>query len=225
MRLRPLAPLAALVVAGLVGCGSPGSSTTPNAVRAAGAASASAKPGASAAAGAPSATAAAPTGGAPDRSGGTKPDGTTAPSSSARPGGKAKPSAAPRSGDAEGVVDPRIQGDAQQVPITAEVTPACVARGGLATLTVKATPKSQMSYVAIYNGEKSGAAKPWGEGYGGNDKGAADHAGNASFTWLVGANAPTGPARVLLVVATGDKQRAINVPFSVSEREADGCGT
>lgn len=222
MRLRSLTPLAALLVAGLVGCGSPGSSTTPNAAGSAGVASASAKPSTSAPA--PSATAAAPTG-APGTSGGTKPNGTIAPSASARPGGKATPSAAPRSGDADGVVDPRIQGDAQQVPISAEVTPACVARGGLAKLTVKATPKSQMSYVAIYNGEKSGAAEPWGEGYGGNDKGAADHAGNATFTWLVSVDAPTGPARVLLVVATGDKQRAINVPFSVSEREADGCGT
>lgn len=225
MRLRSFTPLAALLAAGLVGCGSPGSSTAPNAVGAPGAASASAKPSASSAAPVPSTTAAAPTGGAPGTSGGTKATGTIAPSSTARPGGKAKPSAPPRSGDAEGVVDPRIQGNAEQVPISAEVTPACVERGGLAKLVVKATPKSQMSYVAIYNGEKSGAAKPWGEGHGGNDKGAADHAGNATFTWLVGVDAPTGPARVLLVVATGDKQRAINVPFSVGEREADGCGT
>jgi hypothetical protein len=222
MRLRHLTPVAALVVAGLVGCGSPGSSTTPNAAGTRGGASASATPTTTTA---PGAKATAPAGGAPSASTGTKPGATTAPSSATRPGSKPKPSAAPRSGDAEGVVDPRIQGDAQQVPISAQVTPACVARGGLARLTVKATPKSQMSYVAIYNGEKSGAAKPWGEGYGGNDKGAADHAGNATFTWVVGANAPTGPARVLLVVATGDKQRAINVPFSVSEREADGCGT
>jgi hypothetical protein len=224
MRLRSLSTvLAALAVAGLAGCGS---SSTPGTTAAKGAPKTTAPalrtdttiplaPGSSAKPGTVTGSAGTTV---------TKP-GASKPSAATKPGTKPKPSAAATYGDAEGVVPPGAQGSPQEVPIAAKVTPACVARGKLATLTVETTPKSTMTYVAIYNGEKSGAAKPWGDGYGGNDQGIADYQGNATFTWVVGVDAPTGPARVLLVVATGNKQRAINVPFSVSEREADGCGT
>ncbi len=114
---------------------------------------------------------------------------------------------------------------AQELPITAAITPACVLPGAVATLNVTTVPKAALAYVAIYAGEKSGAAPPWGEGYGGNDKGETNHEGRWVNSWTVALNAPTGPARVMLVVGSKGKQRSIDVPFSVGGREAGGCGT
>jgi hypothetical protein len=85
--------------------------------------------------------------------------------------------------------------------------------------------KAAIAYVAVYKGEKSGAAPPFGEGYGGNDKGEADYRGLWTSSWTVSLTAPTGPARVMVVVGSKGKQRSIDVPFSVGGREAGGCGT
>ncbi|MDQ1712984.1 MAG: hypothetical protein QOE45_2434 [Frankiaceae bacterium] len=113
----------------------------------------------------------------------------------------------------------------QEVPIDAKVTPACVLVGGKATLHVHSVSKAAIAFVAVYAGEKSGAAPPWGEGYGGNEKGTADGKGNWSSSWTVALNAPKGPAHVILVVGSKGKHRQIDVPFSVGGREAGGCGT
>jgi hypothetical protein len=80
-----------------------------------------------------------------------------------------------------------------------------------------------MAFVAVYNGNKSGAAPPWGEGYGGNDKGTANNVGDWSSSWTVTANAPQGPGHVILGVGSKGKQRQINVPFSVA-KVTGGCG-
>ncbi|HWL37273.1 MAG TPA: hypothetical protein VNQ77_13910 [Frankiaceae bacterium] len=117
------------------------------------------------------------------------------------------------------------QATEKELPIEASISPACVPAGGLATLTVKTLPKTTLAFVAVYNGEKSGAAPPWGEGYGGNDKGEASADGSWTISWTVTPNAPHGPARVILAAGKNGKQRAINVPFSVGGREAGGCGT
>jgi hypothetical protein len=129
------------------------------------------------------------------------------------------------SGRAPGLVDPSYEATPEEIPIDAKVAPACVAPGAKVTLTVKTVPHAQLGFVAVYAGEKSGAARPWGEGYGGNDKGKSDGRGFFTYTWVLAPNTPAGWARVTLVVGTTQKQRAINVPFSVGEREAGGCGT
>jgi hypothetical protein len=109
----------------------------------------------------------------------------------------------------------------QEIPIDAAVTPACVLAGTAAKLSVHTVAKGAIAFVAVYHGEKSGAAPPFGEGYGGNDKGTADGSGSWSSTWTVTANAPNGAAYVLLVVGSHGKQRQIKVPFSVGG--ATGC--
>lgn len=112
-----------------------------------------------------------------------------------------------------------------QLPLTAEVTPACVARGGLATITVQTVEKAAVAYVAIYAGDKSGAQPPFGYGYGGNEGGTTDFRGTWTARWTVAPNAPTGPAYATLVVSARGVERTIDVPFSVGEREVGGCGT
>jgi endonuclease YncB( thermonuclease family) len=180
-------------------------------------ASAAAKaPGAQATASAGGTTTGGQPGGAPGTA--TKP-GTNA---SAAPTASASPDSAVTK---DGTVHPSHVATEKELPITAAVTPACVARGGTATLRVTTVPKAAIAYVAIYAGEKSGAAPPWGEGHGGNDKGESNHEGRWVNSWTVSLTAPTGPARVMLVVGAKGKQRSIDVPFSVGEREAGGCGT
>jgi hypothetical protein len=109
-----------------------------------------------------------------------------------------------------------------EIPIDAAVTPSCVVVGSTARLDVKTKPKGAVGFVAVYAGEKSGAAPPFGEGYGGNDKGTADGSGKWSSSWTVALNTPPGPAYVLLVVAYSGKQRQIKVPFTVAK---GACGT
>ena len=219
MRLRSLV-LAAAVVAGLAGCG--------------GSASPAARPAAPADQAGGSAT---PTPVATGSAGaGTRPGGTAAPgasgappsgTASAAPGGKtgrpASPPPTPTT--AKGVVSPKVEASEDEIPIDAAVTPFCVTPGTTATLTVKTRPNATLVYLAVYKGEKSGAQPPWGEGYGGNDKGETDATGQWQGTWAVRADTPSGKARVLVIVGFNGKQRAINVPFSVGGREAGGCGT
>lgn len=109
-----------------------------------------------------------------------------------------------------------------ELPIDASVDPTCVLAGTSMTLTVHTEPKATLAYVAVYHGEKSGAAPPFGYGYGGNDKGQADANGDWHGSWTVTANAPTGSAYVLLVVGSQKyhKQRQVKVPFAV--RSATG---
>ena len=175
---------------------------------------------------APTATApAAPT--APAASSGA----TAVPTASTAATGKpaaVKPSAAAGSPSATPYrppIKPEHQATAQELPIEATVTPKCARLGGSVTLRVTTKPQADIAYLAVYHGEKSGAAKPWGEGYGGNHHGKADFRGLWSDTWVVAPTAPQGDGRIVVVVGHGGKQRTIDVPFSVGGREADGCGT
>ncbi len=111
---------------------------------------------------------------------------------------------------------------AQQIPIEAHVTPTCVPLGTTARLDVQTVRKGAIGFVAVYAGEKSGAAPPFGYGYGGNDKGTADSQGRWTASWTVAPNTPPGPAYVLLVVGTKDGQRQVKVPFTVG-RDAITC--
>ena len=223
MRSRTLASLlAAVAAAGLTACGAP------------------AKPAAPAAGAVPSVVAgdtAAPTG-AP---GGTSapaatavPGGTAAGTTSAAPTGAAQPGTTPRKPaapappakgvqPAENVVPPGVEGTPEEVPIDGSVEPFCVEHGGAATLRVTTKPRATVTFVAVYAGEKSGAARPFGEGHGGNAQGQADFRGQYMSTWVVAPGAPVGNARALVVVSTGGKQRAVNVPFVV--RAIRGCTT
>lgn len=138
--------------------------------------------------------------------------------SSAAPSGAASPSASPSRH-----IEPQVpQASESELPIKAHMEPACVAPAGTARLVVHTLPKAGIAYVAVYNGNKSGAAKPWGDGYGGNDKGIADSSGDWSSTWVVAPTTPKGPAYVLLVVGLKGKQRQIEVPFAVGTKGA-GC--
>lgn len=173
--------------------------------------------------GAPAASPSAGSGGSATKDGSTG-GSTPAPgsTSAAKPG--APGGATPRPSASS--FDPAShQATAEELPIDAAVTPNCVIPGTPVTLKVKTLPKSTLGFVAVYHGDKSGAAPPWGEGYGGNDKGEANDEGKWSYSWTVRADTPSGPAYVMLVVARNGKQRTINVPFSVGEREVGGCGT
>jgi hypothetical protein len=110
-----------------------------------------------------------------------------------------------------------------EIPIDATLTPTCVNPGATIRLDVVTNPKAAVGYVAVYAGEKSGAAPPFGEGYGGNDKGTADFRGQWTSSWTVALNTPPGKAYVLLVVAHSGKQRQIKVPFAVA-KGVGGCG-
>jgi hypothetical protein len=102
------------------------------------------------------------------------------------------------------------------VPVDAVITPACVRRGGVATITVRTVSRAAVAYDAVYAGTKGGAPPPYGSGYGGNDKGFADVRGNWSNTWVVAPNAPVGPARADVVVTDGREFGYDDPPFAVA---------
>lgn len=215
--------LAAVAAAGLAACGSSGAATTQAGKNGAAVASATAVagisakpvPGASASAGVDGST------GTTDALPGAAPSAGTAPGDNTDGSAPTPaPSASPKKVDrAQFVATP------EQLPIEASISPTCVPVGGTAKLTVKTVPRAAIAYVAIYANGKSGAEPPWGEGYGGNDRGNADFRGQWSATWVVSLTAPKGDAHVMLVVGSKGKQRSIDVPFSVGGREAGGCGT
>jgi hypothetical protein len=212
MRGLPLF-VAGLALAGLTACGSSGAATPTGAAdgRRSGVPSASASA-SSGAAGGPGATVSAD---------------ANVPSSSGAPGGQAsRPSASGPAAQASATPSgPAFNATPEELPIAAAVVPKCVTLGSAAKLTVHTVRKASIAFVAVYSNQKSGAAPPWGEGYGGNDKGTADTHGDWSASWTVAPQTPPGPAHVILVVGQNGKGRQIDVPFSVGAREVDGCGT
>jgi hypothetical protein len=105
-----------------------------------------------------------------------------------------------------------------EVPVSSEVTPACIKPGGRATMTVKTEPRSAVAYHAMYAGSRGGAVPPYGSGYGGNDKGYSDGEGRYSSSWIVSPEAPPGPARLDVVVAAqGDRWGYDDPPFWVAD--------
>jgi hypothetical protein len=86
------------------------------------------------------------------------------------------------------------------VPVDATVSPVCVKRGGLIKLEVQTRPSAGVAYQAVYADNGGGAPKPYGKGYGGNDKGTSTPTGVFTSAWTVSLNAPVGPARVDVIV-------------------------
>lgn len=86
------------------------------------------------------------------------------------------------------------------VPVDAQVSPLCVTRGTLVRLTVQTRPKAGIAWQAVYSDGAGGAPKPYGGGYGGNDKGFSDGQGRYTSSWVVSPTAPSGPGRVDVIV-------------------------
>lgn len=103
------------------------------------------------------------------------------------------------------------------VYVDAVISPACVLRGGLATITVSTVSQAAIAYHAIYAGTHGGAPPPYGSGYGGNDKGFADKQGRWKNSWTVRADAPPGPARADVVVSDGRAWGYDDPPFWVAD--------
>lgn len=208
------AAVSALAVAVLAACGSSGPAAVPDARNAPTtppvatatrpSAAATSAPGSKAASSAPGATAAP----------GTKPGTGPTPKRGATP----KPTGSP-------VVDPSLAASPDEIPIVATVTPSCVPLGGTATLQVQTVEKADTAFVAVYSDGQNGAPPPFGAGYGGNEAGKSDFRGQWKVTWVVSPAAPKGDGHVIVVVGAKQKQRSVEVPFSVGAREVGGCGT
>lgn len=108
------------------------------------------------------------------------------------------------------------------VPVSATVEPACVQPGGTATLTVETEPEAGIAYHARYAGNEGGADPPAGKSHGGNDSGFADQDGRYLANWVVSSDAPSGPARVDVIVSTGHEQWGYTSPtFAVADDDGD----
>jgi hypothetical protein len=106
--------------------------------------------------------------------------------------------------------------------LRAAVTP-CVAAGGTATVTVHTAADAALAYVAVYAGDKSGAPKPFGHGYGGNANGYSNDSGQWASTWTIRADAPRGPAKVTVVAASHQTTKQVDVPFTVVDPVTGHC--
>ena len=102
------------------------------------------------------------------------------------------------------------------VYVESVISPSCVRRGGLATITVRTVSQAAIAYHAIYAGTHGGAPPPYGSGYGGNASGFADRQGRWNSTWTVRADAPVGPARADVVVSDGQAWGYDDPPFTVA---------
>jgi len=102
------------------------------------------------------------------------------------------------------------------VYVEAVISPACVLRGGVATITIRTVSQAAIAYHAIYAGTHGGAPPPYGSGYGGNASGFADTKGRWNSSWTVRADAPPGPARADVVVSDGKAWGYDDPPFMVA---------
>jgi hypothetical protein len=117
-----------------------------------------------------------------------------------------------------------LRGSAPYVwSLRAAVTPTCVAAGGTATVTVHTAADAALAYVAVYAGDKSGAPKPFGYGYGGNANGYSNDSGQWASTWTIRADAPRGPAKVTVVAASHQTTKQVDVPFTVVDPVTGHC--
>ena len=106
------------------------------------------------------------------------------------------------------------------VDVETIIEPACVERGDTIELSVTTPPKAAIAYQAIYSDNKSGAGSPFGENYGGNDKGYADDSGHYVSTWVIAPHAPAGRARADVYVGFEGEWGYANARFAVAD--ADG---
>ena len=106
----------------------------------------------------------------------------------------------------------------------AQVTPQCVVAGQTARVTVQTAYNAALAYVAVYAGNKSGAAPPFGYGYGGNSDGYSSRQdGTWADTWTIRADAPRGTAHVTVVAASHQTSKRVDVPFTVVDPLTGSC--
>lgn len=110
------------------------------------------------------------------------------------------------------------------VEVASSVAPECVRHGDTIELSVTALPEAAIAYQAVYSDNKSGAGAPFGEGYGGNDKGYADGSGHYTSTWVVAPHAPAGRARADVFVGFDGKWGYASARFGVAD-ENGNCPT
>jgi len=111
------------------------------------------------------------------------------------------------------------------IPVTASVTPACAAVGNVVTVQVRTLPKAAVAYVAEYSDGKSGAAYPWGAGYGGNAGGRAGTDGVYTSSWTLAPNAPAGQAKVDVIVDGSQGQGDATAIFAVADHSGRCSGS
>ena len=107
------------------------------------------------------------------------------------------------------------------VPVASELSPVCAERGDTIDLEVTTEPGGAIGYQAVYSDNGSGAAVPLGEGYGGNDRGYADDDGIFTSSWVVGLDAPSGPARLDVVVGHKGKFGYDDPHFAVADENGN----
>lgn len=108
-----------------------------------------------------------------------------------------------------------------EVPVRARVLPACAARGETVRLVIMTKPKAGVAFHAVYSDNRGGAEKPFGAGYGGNDKGKTGPDGKVVRSWVIGPTAPAGTGRIDIIVGWEQKWGYLGKPFAV----ADASGT
>jgi hypothetical protein len=106
----------------------------------------------------------------------------------------------------------------------AELSATCVRHGEQVTIEVRTEPDASVAYHAVYAGEEGGAVPPFGEGHGGNGGDPADARGRYADTWVVGPDAPVGPARVDVVAAWFGEMTRTELAFEVADRTTGVCG-
>jgi hypothetical protein len=116
--------------------------------------------------------------------------------------------------------EPSLRDD---IAVSATVSPTCARRGDTMTIDVSTLGGAGVAYNAMYAGEESGAAPPYGNGHGGNNGGSADQRGHWTDTWVVGASAPEGAARVEVVVGTEEGFGRTTASFAVANALTGRC--
>lgn len=107
------------------------------------------------------------------------------------------------------------------VDVETSVAPLCVEHGETIKLSVTTPPEAALAYQAVYSDNKSGAGAPFGEGYGGNDKGYADGSGHYTSTWVVAPHTPAGRARADVFVGSEGKWGYASSRFAVADENGD----
>jgi hypothetical protein len=103
------------------------------------------------------------------------------------------------------------------VPITIDLSNACVTPGGTVSFVATSEPDAPTMYQAMYADGQAGAEVPYGAGYGGNDQGHADKDGRYAAHWIVSPKTPVGPARLDVIVGTDTGWGYAKASFDVSE--------
>jgi len=145
------------------------------------------------------------------RTGGTADPGATRGSGSTSPSGRS--SSAAQAGPSPVQLPWTPSSD---VPVTASLSPRCFRPGALVTLTVHTRPKAGVAYIANYSDNGNGEPKPYGSGYGGNDKGYSTADGDYTSAWRVSTDAPAGPGRVDVIVGWNSEWGYAGPAFTVA---------